>query len=556
MLKFRQFAALCLLALLALLTLPAAAERRVALVIGNGAYQHATRLNNPANDARDMADRLKRLGFDVTAEVDATVETFDAAVATFERRLAGADLALFFYAGHGLQFSGVNYLLPIDARLENDSALKRRAVTAQDVIDKMERSAKTSLVFLDACRNNTLLRDLEQALPEQSRNAASQRGLARMDPRGTNTLIAFATAPNEVAADGSGRNSPFSTALLRHIETPSISVQDMLTSVAGDVLRQTSQRQRPEVLSRLATRVVLKELPPVVVVPPSPATPPAAAPSKEREASIAWEAVKDSCDRDRLAVFQARYGDTFFGDLAKRRMEQVEAKAMCAAPAVTAPPVVEPPKPAVGALPIVPPPKDIEDEAFVRALQTELKRVGCLAGDADGKWGESSRAALREYAKRVSMTVDDKEPPRQIVANLLLVKQRVCPLVCSEGEVIRDGKCVPAPRPKAAVAQPERREEPTKRSGGAAAFDGTWTFYWNEPKCYYKPSGSWSAKVSAGVMSGPGWTATVSANGRFSMSSTNAYGQISYSGTLTGTSASGRFNNGGGCEGAFWGKKS
>ncbi len=388
-----------------LLGLPAHAERRVALVVGNAAYVHATRLNNPVNDARDLRERLERLGFEVVQALDVGSEAFDAAISEFSKKLPGSDLALFFYAGHALQFNGVNFLLPVDTRIEGEYALRRKAVLAQEIIDQMERSAKVSLVFLDACRNNTLLRDLQQSLPEQTRSAAGQRGLARMDPRGTNTLIAFATSPNEVAADGAGRNSPFTAALLRHVETPNISVQDMLTSVAGDVLRETNQSQRPEVLSRLATRVVLHEK----IMSPPPASPvPATLPlvSKEREASVAWEAVKDSCDRDRLAVFRERYADTFFGDLAKRRTDGIVSNTLCVATAEPLRTVVPPQPPSL-------PKRDIDNEAFVRALQAELRRVGCLGTSADGKWGETSRTALRNFSRRASKNLDDDAPSQR-----------------------------------------------------------------------------------------------------------------------------------------------
>jgi uncharacterized caspase-like protein len=420
----------------------ARAERRVALVVGNAGYQHATRLANPVNDARDMKVKLEALGFEVVQALDTTVDTFDAAVADFERKATGADLALFFYAGHGLQFSGVNYLLPIDVRIDNDSALRRRAVLAQEIIDKMERVAKASLVFLDACRNNTLLRDLERSLTEQTRNAASQRGLARMDPRGTNTLIAFATAPNEVAADGTGtRNSPFSTALLKHIDSANVSVQDMLTSVAGDVLRNTGQKQKPEVLSRLTRRIVLNERALVAVPPPSPSSPVAPAPvaaSREAEASVAWGAVKDTCDRGRLLVFRLRYGETFFGDLAKQRLDQIVQGSACGQAAVVSP---------------QPPPNPTEDKSLVRALQTELKRVGCYDGNVDGIWGDSSTAALQVFTR--SSRVRDLEISAAALERVSASQGRICPQRCSEGQFVVDGACQ---QKQVTRQQPEKKQ--------------------------------------------------------------------------------------------------
>ncbi len=350
--------ALCTTVALLTLILPANAERRVALVVGNAAYVHATRLANPVNDAIDIAAKLEGLGFDVTRADDQTSDKFFDAVQSFANNLPGADIALFYYSGHGVQFEGTNYLVPIDTKIDGAFALKRKAVSAQDVVEQMERHAKVSLVFLDACRNNTLLRDLEQSLPALSRSA-SNRGLGRMDPRGSNTLIVFATAPNDVAADGTGsRNSPFTAALLKHIGTPGVVVQEMLTDVTADVERATNGRQRPEVLQRLTSKVRLAaaiavpvQPPPVVPVTPAPHV--AAAPSassKEGQAAVAWEAVKATCDRGVLTAFRSRYGDTLFGDLAKKRADSIEAGSACKVVAPVSPPSksaeksVEPPK--------------------------------------------------------------------------------------------------------------------------------------------------------------------------------------------------------------------
>jgi uncharacterized caspase-like protein len=195
---------LVLTAAFALLASPAHAERRVALVVGNGAYVHASRLNNPANDAVDITAALKRLDFEVIQGSDLGSETFDAAVQTFATKLIGAGLAVFYYSGHGLQFDGSNYLIPVDTKVDGTYGLKKKAVIAQDVVDLMKRGAKASLVFLDACRSSALTRDLAQSLPEQMRSAGVTRGLARMTANG-NSLIAFAAAPNDVAADGTGQ---------------------------------------------------------------------------------------------------------------------------------------------------------------------------------------------------------------------------------------------------------------------------------------------------------------------------------------------------------------
>jgi hypothetical protein len=442
--RFANFLRLLMLFSWVFIPTLAVAEKRVALVVGNGAYTHATRLNNPVNDAKDVTAALKRLGFEVVQGDDVTNEKFDDLIQSFSSKLAGADIALFYYSGHGLQFDGANYLVPVDSKIEGVYALKKRAVIAQDVVNMMEREAKASLVFLDACRNNTLVRDLEQSLPAQSRTGSGARGLARMAQSG-NSLIAFAAAPNDVAADGTGsRNSPFTAAVLKHIETPNIVVPEMLTEVTADVTRATSNRQKPEVLSRLTTQVRLKQLLVSAAVTPPPAPIPTPSSNREDAARVAWETLHSSCDPHRLKLFRNRYGETYFGDLAQLRIADIDAGKQCA-PAKPAVVVVVPPPPTA-------PVKLIDDDAFVRSMQTELKRVGCYDGSADGRWGDKSLAALK--ASKVS-----DEPTQVSLAALKQTTSRLCPLKCDADEREVNGKCVQKPAP-VVVVNPPRKCDP------------------------------------------------------------------------------------------------
>ena len=226
--------------------------RRVALVIGNSAYEHTTVLRNPVNDAKDIATVLGRLGFELVTTYDANAERFTAAVEEFSRKMSGAQAALFYYAGHGVQFAGRNYLLPVDAKLSSEFALKREAIAADDVIQPMENAERVNIVFLDSCRNNPLAEQLKRSIAAPTRAASVGRGLAPVEPSGRDTLIVFSTAPGEEAEDGGGRHSPFTDALLRHIETPGVDVEVMLKRVTGDVRKATGEKQRPERLARLA----------------------------------------------------------------------------------------------------------------------------------------------------------------------------------------------------------------------------------------------------------------------------------------------------------------
>jgi uncharacterized caspase-like protein len=235
---------LTLFLIVILLSLPAVAlaQGRVALVVGNSAYRHTPRLINPINDARDIAAALASLGFDVTRAIDLDKAAFDDALRAFSDRSAAAETALVFYAGHGLQVSGQNYLLPIDARLESERTLDFEAVRLDVILRQLEtgRDGKLSLVFLDACRDNPLARNLARAMGVR----AVRRGLAPVES-GAGSFIAFSTQPGNVARDGVGRNSPFAAALLQHIATPNRNVSALMIAVRKDVMAATGGAQVP-----------------------------------------------------------------------------------------------------------------------------------------------------------------------------------------------------------------------------------------------------------------------------------------------------------------------
>jgi uncharacterized caspase-like protein len=209
--------------------------RRLALVIGNGAYREAPKLGNPVNDARDMAAALERVGFTVTLLTDAAHRRMEEAIDAFGLALRPEDVGLFYYSGHGVQVRGENYLIPVDANPKRATVLKFEAVNAARVLGMMEAAGnRLNLVILDACRNN----------PFKGFTKGLDPGLARMDaPSGT--LLAYATAPGQVAEDGAGRNSPYTAALLRHLPTPALKVEDVFKRVRTDVERATRKAQTP-----------------------------------------------------------------------------------------------------------------------------------------------------------------------------------------------------------------------------------------------------------------------------------------------------------------------
>ncbi|MEQ1615747.1 MAG: caspase family protein [Hyphomicrobiaceae bacterium] len=220
------------------------AETRLALVIGNGAYQSAAVLNNPINDARDMSAALKVAGFTVVEALNADRRKFDGALRAFADQLSKADVAVFFYAGHGLQVGQQNYLVPVDAKLERERDLEFEAVQLDFVLRQLEidREGKTTIVFLDACRDNPFARNLARSMG--TRGASVGRGLAAA-ATGLGTFIAYSTQPGNVALDGDGRNSPFTAALVRHMTTKGHNLPATMIEVRKDVVASSSGKQVP-----------------------------------------------------------------------------------------------------------------------------------------------------------------------------------------------------------------------------------------------------------------------------------------------------------------------
>jgi tetratricopeptide (TPR) repeat protein len=228
--------------------------RRVALVIGNSDYHYAGKLANPTNDESDFATMLRQLGFEVVAGSNLDHHGMDNAIREFGRKLEGADLALFFYAGHGLQVGGKNYLVPVDAKLERVGDLTLDAVDINTVLAQMEGAKRVNLVFLDACRDNPLARSLVTTFG--TRGIAIGPGLASVQSA-IGTMIAYSTQPDNVAFDGAGRNSPFTAALLRHIATPNVEIGTIMRKVRADVVAATHERQVPWDSSSLIGEVIL-----------------------------------------------------------------------------------------------------------------------------------------------------------------------------------------------------------------------------------------------------------------------------------------------------------
>lgn len=298
-----------------------ASEPRIALIIGNSDYGPAIgKLKNPANDAKLMADTLTDLGFSVDLVLDADQKAMKRAVKGFGANLreAGSEATgLFYYAGHGVQVEGQNFLLPVGAEIEAEADVEIESIAADDVMTQMESAGnRVNLVFLDACRNNPLA--------ASSRSAT--RGLARLDaPRGS--FVGYSTAPGDVAADGDGANSPYALALARELKTPGISVDEAHRNVRAKVLAESGNKQTPWDSSSLTGPVVLaaklaEPAPqPVAQAAPAPAQP--AAPDNSAEI-VFWESIKDSVDPSEYEAYLQQYPAGSFALLAKAKVAKLK----------------------------------------------------------------------------------------------------------------------------------------------------------------------------------------------------------------------------------------
>ncbi len=228
----------------AMVVAAAAAGERAALVIGNAAYVQAGALSNPVNDAADMAKALTQSGFEVILGLDLDRRAFDEKLRSFSNALEDADAAVLFYAGHGIQVAGRNYLVPVDAGLKTERDLDFEAISLDFVLRQMEvgREGKTNVVFLDACRDNPLARNLARSMG--TRSAVIGHGLAEVQT-GVGTFIAYSTQPGNVALDGAGRNSPFAAALASRVQEPGRNLTALMIEVRKDVLKATGGRQVP-----------------------------------------------------------------------------------------------------------------------------------------------------------------------------------------------------------------------------------------------------------------------------------------------------------------------
>jgi caspase domain-containing protein len=232
---------------------PAQADgKRVALVVGDSAYRNVPALPNPANDAGAVAAALRRLGFAVNLITNASFDEMRKALIALGRDASEADMAVMYFAGHGMEISGENWLIPVDAELKKDTDAANEAISLRSVILQVSNTRSLGLVILDACRNNPFAAKMQRQLVLR---AAPGAGLGRIEPVG-NVLVAYAARDGTTALDGDGHNSPFTAALLRNIETPGVEVTFMFRNVRDDVMEATQNEQQPFVYGSLSRRAI------------------------------------------------------------------------------------------------------------------------------------------------------------------------------------------------------------------------------------------------------------------------------------------------------------
>jgi hypothetical protein len=378
---------------LALALAPAAMaqDKRVALVIGNSEYKETPRLENPRNDAADIAAQLKKLNFTVLEGRDLDKAAMDRLIRDFAEALSGAQVGLFFYAGHGLQVGGQNYLVPVDAKLSTASAIDFEMVRLDLVHRTMEREASTNILMMDACRDNPLSRNLARALG--TRSAGIGKGLAVVES-GEGTLISFSTQPGNVALDGAGRNSPYAAAILKHIATPGEDLPTILINVRNDVMQETGRRQVPWEHSALTAKFYFTA---------PQATMPGSLTPQQIEHEF-WASVKDSTTPSVLGTYLERYPKGEFSLIARALVEYYERQQRKDLA-----------------------PKVESSKELAEALQRELQRVGCYRAEIDGVWGSTSRLALADFNRHAMTSLLTDAPAEATLSALRNVFARICP---------------------------------------------------------------------------------------------------------------------------------
>jgi len=387
-------------------------DKRVAMVIGNGDYKVAPHLDNPVNDARAVAASFRHLGFQVTEGYDLNIAQMRATLSAFSESLVDSKAAVIYYAGHGVAIDDENYLLPVDIALKTPADLDLNAISVSLILRQMRRDERVNVVILDACRDNPFAADLARS---KTRALIGERGLTAVDGdlvRGA--LIAFASDPRSVALDGRpGEHSPFTRALLDHLEDQGVPIDTVMSRVRSQVWESTGQRQLPWVNTSIIGEFDLNPAarPVVAAVAPTPATPvaPVAAPPSASTEDLVWESAQHS----NLAADYQAYLDAFpSGTFAQMAHNRIAALSSPQTRTSLSPP--EAPAAEVGS-------EETEkalalDPAGRKEVQQRLAALNYDAGPADGEFGDKARGAIRDWQKHASLTPTGWLAARQLAS--------------------------------------------------------------------------------------------------------------------------------------------
>jgi uncharacterized caspase-like protein len=494
--SLRGFFGILLATLLLFACGPAFAGKRVALVLGNSAYQNVPRLTNPVNDAGLMTETFKKAGFDVVVSRNdlGALET-RRALRDFSDSAADADIAVIYYAGHGIEVDGTNYLIPVDAKLERDNDVFDEAFSLDRVLLAVEPAKKLRLVILDACRDNPFAKTMRRTVALR----AIGRGLAKIEPNNPNTLIAYSAKAGSTAQDGDGKDSPFTIALSQHLTTPGLDVRKAFGFVRDDVIKSTGSRQEPFVYGSLGGDDV-----PLVPAPAVAAPAPATA-NPQADIRRDYELALQLGNKSAFNAFLAQHPDGFYASLAKLQLEKLTAEdahamatakakeaeeqrarlaaegaqkdaqaradadakaaegarlaaekakqvaqdqaaaaerkraevAAATAAATPAPATTAAPEKVAALNPTAPAPADL-----TKSVQAELRRVGCLKDEANGDWNASSQRSLSAFNRNAGTKLDVKTVSVDTLDAIKQKPSRVCPLVCEHGFKADGDQCV------------------------------------------------------------------------------------------------------------------
>jgi uncharacterized caspase-like protein len=406
---------------------PEIGGKRVALVIGNSAYKNAVRLPNPAKDAHSVAAKLRELGFIVVEGYDLDHEGMEDVVKDFSKAVRGADIGMFYYAGHGMQVNGKNYFVPVDAAFQDASALDFEAIPMELILRQMQNDVGVKLVILDACRDNplsqTLSRSMAQSATGETRSIPPiSEGLAEVkinDP-GEGTAIIFATSPGDVALDGDGDHSPFTTALLDNISSPDTDLQVVMSRITGEVYENTKHKQRPWINASLTGEVLLNAKTAAPASQPQQPSAEAAKPQAndtatlERETAL-YNLARDSGQKEDYLAYLEVFPNGLYAVNARKQIERIDqgqdgkgsevasvnptAQPDGSSRSVAQPPLDLPITDAVKAAPANQFTEDALgfDRQKRQEIQTRLTLAGFAIKSPDGSFGGKTRMAIQAW---------------------------------------------------------------------------------------------------------------------------------------------------------------